>query len=128
MKEFSNWNQIKINTDSHTSFLNLREGEVRWCRVGINIGDEVLGKGKSFVRPVLVLKKFSKNVFLGAPLTSKVRLGDWYFPLESKGFRSSVILNQARLFDKKRLEEKLFEVSEKELEKIKHAYCSLILS
>lgn len=128
MREFSDWNDVKIKTDTLQSVPRIREGEIRWCRIGINIGSEILGKGKSFVRPVLILKKYSGDVFLGAPLPSKVRKGDWYYILNHSGVERSIILNQSRLFDKKRLEEKLFEISEKELLTIKHAYCKLILS
>jgi hypothetical protein len=94
----------------------------------MNVGKEILGKGEEFIRPVLILKKFSGDVFLGIPLTSKIHNGNWYYILEHEGVKRSIILNQARLLDKKRLEEKMFEVFNKQLIEIKQAYCNLILS
>ncbi len=128
MKDFLEWNEVKISTDSSESKVRIREGEIRWCRVGINIGNEIVGKGEYFVRPVLVLKKFSGDVFLGIPLTSKAHKGNWYYVLKHREDGGSLILNQARLFDRKRLEEKLFEISEQELKQVKEAFCDLILS
>ena len=37
-------------------------------------------------------------------------------------------MNQTRVFDRNRLEEKIYEISNNELEKIKRKYCDLILS
>lgn len=128
MKNFSEWNDVKITTDASIPEMKIREGEIRWCRIGINIGNEIIGKGESFIRPVLILKKFSGDVFLGAPLTTKSRTGNWYHPILLDGIDQIIILNQARLLDRKRLQDKMHEVSEKELDNIKRAYCNLILS
>jgi len=127
MKNFEEWNEIKIETDGKKSVIKIKEGEIRWCRIGINIGDETFGKGKDFIRPVLILKKFSGNVFLGVPLTSKIHKGSWFYVLSNNGIERSAILNQARLFDRKRLQEKIFQIYDSELLKIKQAYCNLIL-
>lgn len=130
-KNFDDWNNIKKSTDKNEIALKIRAGEIRWCRFGVNIGKEIIGKGKTFRRPVLILKKFSGDVFLGLPLTTKNHTGDWYYSIKHisiiDNIERSIILNQARVLDRKRLEEKLFEVPEKELEKIKKAYCSLIM-
>ena len=127
MKDFENWNAIKIKTDNRISRIKVHEGEVYWCRFGINIGGEIIGKGKYFLRPVLVLKKYTGNVFLGVPLTSQSKKGDWYFSIEIKGSQTTFVLNQARPLDKKRLQEKMFQISEDKLKKIKEAYCRIIL-
>ncbi len=127
-KDFSTWNTVKIQTDTSIQNINIREGEIRWCRVGINIGNEVLGKGEHFIRPVLIMKKFSSDVFLGIPLSSKIHTGTWFYTIDHDGISRTLILNQSRLFDRKRLQEKVFEVSELELRQIKEAYCNLILS
>ena len=127
-KDFDNWNSIKKDTDAVMSNnIRIRVGEIRWCRFGINIGNEILGKGETFRRPVLILKKFSGDVFLGLPLTTRVHTGDWYYTINHENVERSLILNQSRVLDKKRLEDKLFEVSELEIQKIKESYCSLIM-
>ena len=125
--DFDAWNTLKKNTDASEARTKIRAGEIRWCRFGINIGKEVLGKGETFRRPVLIIKKFSGDVFMGLPLTTKLHVGDWYCPIVVGGEEQSLILNQARVLDRKRLVDKLFEVSETELFKIKEWYCQLIL-
>lgn len=128
MKDFSKWNRLKIETDSSKSLIPIREGEIRWCRIGINVGNEVLGKGEEFIRPVLIMKKFSSDVFLGIPLSTKMRFGTWFYQIRILESDQILILNQARLLDRKRLQDKLVEISEVELKEIKKAYCNLILS
>ena len=126
-KDFDNWNKIKKITNNLDIVIKIRVGEVRWCRFGINIGKEIIGKGETFRRPVLVLKKFSGDVFFGLPLTTKEHEGDWYYQIKNENIPRSIILNQGRILDRKRLEEKLFEVTDLELIEIKKAYCSLIM-
>jgi mRNA interferase MazF len=126
-KDFDSWNKVKKNTDMIKESVMIREGEIIWCRIGVNIGCETFGKGKYYRRPILVLRKFSKNSFLGVPLTKQEKKGDWYYKIEKDGITNFLILNQTRSFDVKRLENKLYEISEKELLKIKIKYCELIL-
>jgi mRNA interferase MazF len=128
MKKFIEWNDLKIDTDKNTVNIKIREGEIRWCRFGVNIGHEIIGKGENFRRPVLILKKFSGDVFLGCPLTSKKHDGDWYFNLDHEEETRCIILNQARLLDRKRLEHKMYELNEVDLKNVKEAYCKLIVS
>src|SRR3989338_8328483 len=44
-----------------------KQGEVWWCRVGKNVGDEIYGKGEKFARPVLIIKKLTRTTFLALP-------------------------------------------------------------
>ncbi len=122
------WNLVKQETDARLDLSPVKEGEIKWCRLGKNIGNESYGKGETFRRPVLILKKFSTDVFLGIPLTTKIHHGSWYVTLTHTTVERCAILNQARILDRKRLEEKIYEVSENELRSVKEAYCKLILS
>lgn len=126
-KDFDEWNEIKKITNELNSSVKIKTGEIRWCRFGLNIGNEIIGKGETFHRPVLILKKFSGDVFLGLPITSKDHIGDWYCQTTHGDITQTIILNQARMLDKKRLEEKMYEISELELERIKILYCELIM-
>ena len=127
IKDFDSWNKLKKITDKADSLIKIRTGEIRWCRFGVNVGNETMGKGDTFRRPVLILKKFSGDVFLGLPLTTKDHKGDWYHQIIHDGITQIIILNQGRILDRKRLEEKIFEISEAELEDIKKTYCALIM-
>ncbi|MEA2018463.1 MAG: type II toxin-antitoxin system PemK/MazF family toxin, partial [Campylobacterota bacterium] len=70
--------------------------------VGVNVGFEQDGD-KSFLRPVLVYKKFNKHVFLGIPLTSQIKDNKFHYEFEyTDSKRSFAILSQLKLFDIKR--------------------------
>ncbi|MEY4440581.1 MAG: hypothetical protein RLY49_207 [Candidatus Parcubacteria bacterium] len=127
MKDFDRWNEIKKEINNKSNKIILKEGEIYWCKFGINVGNETRGKGKYFKRPVLILRKFTRDVFFGVPLTSKEKHGNWYFKIIHNNKINYLILNQVKLMDKKRLEERIYQISEKELRTIKEKLCSLIL-
>lgn len=56
---------------------------------------------------MLVLKKFSKDVFIGIPLSTSNKEGRYYFKFDFQGEKSNALLSQIRLFDAKRLKDKL---------------------
>jgi len=60
-KDFDKWNKRKkrIHEGSFDDFVHARE--VWWCAVGVNIGVEADGKHTNFERPVLIIRKFSKD-------------------------------------------------------------------
>ena len=100
-KEFQKWNERKIILHEASRRPFFAEGDVWYCMLGENIGDEENGKGNIFLRPVVVLKKFNSRVFWGVPLTRTTKHGLFYFPIENIG--SVAILSQIRLLDAKRL-------------------------
>jgi len=120
IKEFDNWNTKKKEIDLNNKESFYHEREVWWCNLGVNIGFEEDGKGKDFVRPVLILKGFSKDVFICIPLTTKIRKGKYYFNIDlNDGIERNVILSQIRLIDSKRLQEKICMIDEKQFKEIK---------
>lgn len=124
MKDFDRWNRIKKKTDLSNSEIMIREGEISWCKFGVSIGYETFGKGQNFSRPVLIIKKFSSDVFWGVPLTSGRRVGSWYFYLKNRD--ETLILNQMKLLDRKRLENRISEISRRQLKIIKSKIAVLI--
>jgi hypothetical protein len=72
-------------------------------------------------------EKFSGDVFLAIPLTSKIHHGTWYYSIYYHGIWRCLILNQARTLDRKRLEKKIVEIKAQELRSVKLAYTKLIL-
>ena len=113
------------NKDSKMAF---REGEVWWCSIGLNIGEEIFGKGENFRRPVLVFKKLTKNSFLALPFTGSEKTGSWYIPIRLPSRKSSLMLNQARIIDGKRLQRKIVALDGVVFKSVKEAfhkfYCS----
>ena len=126
------WSKIKIRLSSRTSSVLFKEGEIWWCYIGLNIGEEEFGKGVDFARPVLIFKKLTSNSFFGLPLTGHERIGNWYIAITMDQRISSIMLNQARVFDKKRLRERILMMGDADFEVVKEKfrefYCPLKLA
>ena len=117
-KDFDNWN-IKKKELSNGKRIYFHKADIWLMSIGKNIGDEEDGKHFSFERPILIVRKFNNNIFLGIPLTSnKDKEGKYYHKLISFP-DSTVILSQVRLFDAKRLLRLMGKVENKELKEIK---------
>lgn len=111
MKEYDEWNEIKKFQEYkkiRARNVFCKEREMWWIVLGLNIGDEEDGKGVMFERPVLIIKKFNNNLFGGCALSSKIKESNkYYMKIIVKGGIRSVILSQLRLYDTKRLQEKI---------------------
>ena len=125
-KNFNKWNEVKKQTDILQRKVKIKKGRVYWCRLGENIGNEEKGKGSFYQRPVMILKKFSNEVALVLPLTTKNKQGDWYYNLPSRDIQSTVILNQAKVIDVKRLENFIYEIDATVMDDIVKNFLALI--
>ena len=117
--EIKNWLELKIKLWTKKDKIIFKQGEIWWCSLGFNLGEEIFGKGKKFTRPVLIFKKFTANSFMGLPLTTHGKNGSWYVEIETKGFKRWALLNQARILDKKRLTNKIDFISKADFGKVK---------
>ena len=118
-KDFEKWSEKKKVVNDSKSEIYFYEREIWWCALGVNIGYEQDGKGDKFARPVLVLKKYSKNVFVGIPLTSTNRESKYHYTFPFLSGISTALLSQIRLFDTKRLLVKMGRVSKGEYEEVR---------
>ncbi len=121
MKEFDNWNEIKKETQDKKVTFIFKVREIYWLKVGQNIGYEVYGKGDDFLRPVLIIRKFSKDSFLGIPLTSSKKDDMFHFefiPINKQKLNYAM-LSQIKLFSAKRIHDKLGKISIKDFENMK---------
>lgn len=84
-----------------------REREVWWTSIGLNIGDEEYGKGLRYSRPVLVIRRINRNIFYGVPLSSAAKSGSPYYSINVNNRNSVILLSQLRVFDARRLTDKL---------------------
>ena len=125
-KNFDEWNVNKKAIDGLENKKTFHEREVWFIKIGENIGFEENGKGVDFLRPVVVYKKFSKNVFLGIPLTKTVKEGKFYREFNFKGQKSFAILSQIRLFDSKRLVYMMGRMSGGDYRKLKEKLIALL--
>jgi mRNA interferase MazF len=122
-KDFDKWNDRKKKTHSNEDYLPLyHERQVRWCRLGVNVGFEQDGTGKDFSRPVLILRGFSRNVCLVVPLTTSTKENMYHV---SVGIiddqEADAIISQVRLIDTKRLDQHIETIDKKTFERIRKA-------
>ncbi len=110
VKDFDSWHPLKKTINAHNSedVPYFHEREIWFCYIGCNIGSEEDGKGVRYLRPVLIIKKFSKKLFIGIPLTTQVKKLEFYFPIGTIECKENVaMLNQIKPFSSKRLINKI---------------------
>lgn len=126
MKDFVSWHKKKENIDCDNKHIFFHEREVWWCSLGVNVGYEQDGKGEDFARPVLIFKKFNKEIFWGIPITMANKSSKFYSPINLKdGKKRSAIISQIRLLDSKRFLDKIGFISEENYAEIQKAVINL---
>lgn len=122
-----NWNILK----EEFNFINdkdaklVRAGEIWWVGIGENVGVEINGKSSLYSRPVLVLKKLSRYGFMGVPITSQRHAGSWYVSFKFQNKIQTAVLAQARVYSVNRIYNRLGQVPDTDLEKIRDGFLKL---
>jgi mRNA interferase MazF len=124
---YDNWNDIKKDLSKNSRNINFNQKEIFMTYVGYNIGFEQNGdKNHNFLRPVLVYKKFSKNLFLGIPLTTTTKNSKFYYSFSFKDDKiSTAILSQIKLYDSKRCKYRMGQIKEKDFKMLIDKFVSL---
>lgn len=111
-KDFLNWHSLKSKIeDEHIAPL-FREQEIWWCSLGANVGVEEDGKNEFFERPVLILRKFNKEMLWALPMTSQKKESHFYHTFPFKGFERTAMLSQLRVLSGKRLIRRIGKLSD----------------
>jgi len=133
--KFDIWSEEKksIHTNTPPVFY-VKPREIWVTKMGVNIGFEQDGK-RAFSRPVVVLKQLG-NLFFTIALTTRGKTNNrYYFELKNNHYtnsslnerRSSAILSQVRVMDKKRFMYKMGYVSEPEFLELKKKLTTFLL-
>ena len=117
-KDFDRWNNQKKQTDGvRKEPVLFYEREVWWCAAGINIGVEIDGKHELFSRPIVVVRKFNKDMLLVVPTTAQEKSNKYYLLVSGDdGKTYNVCLSQIRTISSKRLLRKIGTISETDYE------------
>ena len=116
IKDFDGWIEKKKESHYKDALPPLfKERDIWWVSVGINVGYEEDGKNGNYVRPVLIIKKFSRDLFLGVPMSTKLKENKYYIKVTVKGDTVSALSSQIRVFSSKRMWNKLAELDEKDI-------------
>ncbi|MEK7164287.1 MAG: type II toxin-antitoxin system PemK/MazF family toxin [Patescibacteria group bacterium] len=119
LKDFDKWIVKKKKLHEKVGVPPLfRERDIWWVSVGVNVGYEEDGKDSNYVRPVLIVKKFNREMFLGIPMSTKLKDNKYYVPVTVKNDIVSVMTSQVRVFSSKRIWNKLAELDHGDYAKI----------
>lgn len=114
-KDFDKWNSKKIIVNDTNRIPFFHEREIWFCFLGANIGFEQDGQGEDFQRPVVIIKKFNKEICWAIPLSKTKKRGKYYFDFPFNTEITSVaILSQIKLIDAHRLSRKIGDMYEKD--------------
>lgn len=118
-KQFDDWNGVKKKLEVHVKELFFKEGEVWWVSLGLNVANEICGKGETFVRPVLILRKLSKESCIVLPLTSKEKKGSWFKMIMMRGQKNWILLYQIRFLSINRFQKRIGVIQDHEFLDVK---------
>lgn len=125
MKQYDEWNEIKKQTQQVNSNLSIKAREIYWTKIGLNIGNEEYGKGNDFVRPVIVIRQLTHDLFIGVPTTTSIKSNNDYFhnisyveKINHTLVKSSAMILQQKVLSKKRLLSKIGTINKEEFKEI----------
>jgi len=121
VQQFVEWTKKKIRHHSETEKrIYFREKEIWWAALGKNIGCEADGKNELFERPVLILKKYSKEMCFILPLTTQIKsVRPWYQALVLiDGKDNAINISQGRVISCRRLLRKMTVLSDGDYEMV----------
>jgi len=117
-KDFDRWNDFKKEVDGDSRVFDFHEREIWWCSVGVNIGREQQSQTGNFSRPILVTKRFTPEIFLAVPLTTKIKKDRFRFAFRIGEIYNDALILHMRSYDKKRLIRKVCMMSEEDFKSI----------
>jgi mRNA-degrading endonuclease toxin of MazEF toxin-antitoxin module len=122
--DFDAWNIQKQAIHAAARWPIFREGQVWWCALGVNVGSEVYGKGPQRTRPVIVLRKLSRESCIVVPVTSvqPTRLSDWYHPMRWAGRDQWAMPHQVRMVSAGRFGSRMVDLPESDFRALKAAF------
>ena len=106
-KEFDRWNEIKKSIHEKPDNFGVHEREIWWLSLGINIGVEIDGKNKDFERPVLILRKFNRQMVWVFPITSRAKNLKFYEKFTFGDREYFIAITQIRTVSTKRFLRKI---------------------
>jgi mRNA interferase MazF len=127
-KNFAGWHGLKQNLDALTTVPDFKAREVWWCSIGANIGSEMCGKGATFTRPVLILKKTGPTTFIGVSATTNLAARFDHFPVKIQGKPGHLRLFSIRSYDARRLADRMGRLPEAEFAAVQKAIIEKIFS
>ena len=118
-KEFDRWNEIKKSIHANPDTFGVHGREIWWLSLGVNVGVEIDGKSKDFERPVLILRKFNREMVWVLPMTSKGGDPKFYEKYLFGDREYFVVITQIRTISTKRFLRKIGMMKKADFDRIK---------
>ena len=124
MKDYDRWNEIKKSVNENKRKIGIKPREIFWAKIGQNIGFEQNGKGKNFVRPVIIVRRLTKDLFIGIPTTTTIRESNEYFHIfeyndkEKNILKVSALILQIKVLSIKRLMNKIGMINKNDFDEV----------
>jgi len=96
-KDFDRWNELKKKIENYSKNIIIKEWEIWWSSILINIKTESCGKWPEFRRPVLVVKKLSTNIYFVVPLSTKIKNWTWFARYKIEWIEYTALLYQLNM-------------------------------
>lgn len=126
-KDFDLWNVQKKNVDVYARNIIFYEREVWWVKLGVNIGSEINGRHELFLRPVIVIRKFNKDMAIVVPTTTQDKINKYYFDVfgvTDKNYKAC--LSQVKTISSKRLFRKIDTIKKNDYSELLNKVCQTI--
>lgn len=102
-KDFDGWNRRKKRINEREMTPQFHDGEIWWYAAGINVGSEIDGKHGNYERPVFILKKCNRTMFIGIPCTSISGKGEFIYDLRTNDPDFTLNFSQVKTVSSRRL-------------------------
>jgi len=126
------WNDVKAMVEGRGD-LDCKPKQIWWAYFGENIGEEQYGKGKMFLRPVLIIKRFSQGLCFVVPLTTKKKPNPCHLTIswkkkDGKYKTDYLLFDQARTISTKRLIKVIGDIKFHQLQKLCKYFYKILIS
>jgi len=124
---YCKWTELTYALNSLQPRLLFNECEIWSCHLGIGIGDEQMGVGDEFLRPVVIIKKFNNHLCSIVPLTKTIKYSKYYYIFEFiPGQSSAAILSQNRSIDAQRLNRMIGRIKRRDFNELKKRLMNIL--
>ena len=124
-KDFDNWNKLKKEIENECKNIIIKEWEIWWTHIWLNIKSKSCWKWNKFRRPVLVMKKLSHTNCIIVPLSTQIKKWTWFANYNIEGIEYTALLYQIRMMHTNRfyvketkLNYRIFNIIKKKLKKL----------
>ena len=120
-KNYKSWLDLKEKLDARAKdkLPSFKQRQIWWTHIGVNVGYEIFGKGSGFKRPVLIIRKYNNFIFLAAPLSTTRPKRKNHVRIDFKNRQTTVMLDQLRTLDVRRLGDFYGQLSRQQFEVVK---------